>query len=68
MLYIIYNFCGNMDIRRILQNVTLSQLDLVQNDNQMFHVKYKLFRNISTLLCLIVGGGQTAFFQNFYTE
>ena len=57
-----------MDIRRILQNVTLSQLDLVQNDNQMFHVKYKLFRNISTLLCLIVGGGQTAFFQNFYTE
>ena len=68
MLYIIYYFCGNMDIRRILQNVTLLQLDLVQNDNQMFHVKYKLFRNISTLLCLIVGGGQVAFFQNFYAE
>ena len=34
------------DIRCILQNVTLLQHELAQNDKQMFHVKYKLFWDI----------------------
>ena len=32
-----------LNIRRMLQNVTLLQIDLALNDKQMFHVKYKLF-------------------------
>ena len=55
------------DIQDILENVTLLQFDLVQNDKQTFLVKYKLFCYIKYSSVPNWRGGQIVFFQNFHS-
>ena len=55
------------NIQDILENVTLLQFDLVQNDKQTVLVKYKLFCYIKYSSVPSCRGVQIVFFQNFHS-